>query len=403
MKDLVSKSYIQGISTRGLRNIEDLNLQFKGDAPKHIILTGNNGVGKTTFVDELYQSLSFTKKVDYSTPPQAFLHLIKDLDKENVEKQLDNVKNKPFLNGSIDKYLKKAVVLPDCLGNIEYTALFSSNEFLVLYFPAHRSQNFNTPTGPKKLAPTSDSSEFIQAMVNLKAQAAFATLDKDSEKVKSINDWFNRFESSLAVLLGHDDFKLEFISDDYNFVIKEKNKEPYHFTELSDGYSAIISMVGDIMMRMTTNVAEAYDKPGIIIIDELETHLHVSLQKKIFPFLTNLFPNIQFVVTTHSPFILSSISNSVIYDLGNKKMYEDFSGYSYTNLIEGYFDNSSYSDVIIKQLALMESILSKDTLTTEEKKKVSEFDDAISGMAKLEPVELENKWLDLKLANYTKL
>lgn len=51
------------------------------------------------------------------------------------------------------------------------------------------------------------------------------------------------------------------------------------------------------------------------MIDELETHLHVSLQKKILPFLTEFFPNLQFIVTTLSPFILNSIEDVVVYDL----------------------------------------------------------------------------------------
>ena len=51
--------------------------------------------------------------------------------------------------------------------------------------------------------------------------------------------------------------------------------------------------------------AKMYDLQGIVLIDEIETHLHVELQKKILPFLTNFFPNIQFVITTHSPFILN--------------------------------------------------------------------------------------------------
>ncbi len=42
--------------------------------------------------------------------------------------------------------------------------------------------------------------------------------------------------------------------------------------------------------------------------------------EKILPILTMLFPNIQFIITTHSPFILSSISNAVIYDLENKAL-----------------------------------------------------------------------------------
>ena len=49
-----------------------------------------------------------------------------------------------------------------------------------------------------------------------------------------------------------------------------------------------------------------FDMPGIVLIDEIETHLHLELQKKIMEILTGIFPNVQFIVTTHSPFILNS-------------------------------------------------------------------------------------------------
>ena len=58
-----------------------------------------------------------------------------------------------------------------------------------------------------------------------------------------------------------------------------------------------------------------YTAQGLVLIDEMETHLHIELQKKILPFLTEFFPNIQFIVTTHSPYILNSISNSKAYVL----------------------------------------------------------------------------------------
>ncbi len=56
-------------------------------------------------------------------------------------------------------------------------------------------------------------------------------------------------------------------------------------------------------MRMEKKFGHKYDAEGLVLIDEIETHLHLSLQKKIMDFLCKMFPNIQFVVTTHSPFI----------------------------------------------------------------------------------------------------
>ena len=128
--------------------------------------------------------------------------------------------------------------------------------------------------------------------------------------------------------------------------IIEPNKEPYGFDTLSDGYSAIISIVTELLLRMEAHEAKNYDMEGLVLIDEIETHLHVELQKKILPFLTNFFPKIQFIVSTHSPFVLSSISNSVICDLEKDIITSDLSGYSYDTLIESYFDSDKYSSLV---------------------------------------------------------
>ena len=66
-----------------------------------------------------------------------------------------------------------------------------------------------------------------------------------------------------------------------------------------------------------------FDMEGVVLVDEIETHLHLELQKKILPILTTLFPNIQFIITTHAPFILSSLDNTVIYDLQSRTLVEN--------------------------------------------------------------------------------
>ena len=111
---------------------------------------------------------------------------------------------------------------------------------------------------------------------------------------------------------------------------------------LSDGYSSVIQIVSDLILRMDKNwllrdEISKYDIEGIVLIDEIETHLHIGLQKKIMPFLTEFFPRIQFIVTTHSPYILNSLSNAKVYDLENCIELEDLTAYSSDDLAEGYF------------------------------------------------------------------
>ena len=95
---------------------------------------------------------------------------------------------------------------------------------------------------------------------------------------------------------------------------------------------------------------------GIVLIDEIETHLHIELQRKILPFLTAFFPKLQFIITTHSPFVLSSVDNAIIFDLEKKQRIEDLSGYSVENIIETYFDADQYSEFVKKQVKEYEEL-----------------------------------------------
>ena len=108
--------------------------------------------------------------------------------------------------------------------------------------------------------------------------------------VKNIEKWFERFEDSLKILLDNDTVSLKYDYKEYNFKIMEEGREPFGLDELSDGYSSLINIVSDLILRMDQNWLlendlSVYDMEGIVLIDELETHFHIELQKKVLPFL----------------------------------------------------------------------------------------------------------------------
>lgn len=81
---------------------------------------------------------------------------------------------------------------------------------------------------------------------------------------------------------------------------------------LSDGIKTVINMVADIAYRMAILnphlLGEVVKKTdGIVMIDEVDMHLHPSWQKRIIQDLTRIFPNIQFIVTTHAPSVLVNV------------------------------------------------------------------------------------------------
>ena len=120
-------------------------------------------------------------------------------------------------------------------------------------------------------------------------------------------------------------------------------------------------------MKAGTKRNYAFDTEGIVLIDELETHLHIELQKKILPFLVEFFPNIQFIVTTHSPFVLNSIEDAVIYDLEKNIRIEGMSQYSYEGVVEGYFEIDNYSNELKEKIRKYKELAFATDLTDDEK------------------------------------
>ena len=86
------------------------------------------------------------------------------------------------------------------------------------------------------------------------------------------------------------------------------------WSELSDGYHVFIALVADVARRaVMLNQFDGADAParveGVVLIDEIDLHLHPRWQREALPRLRDVFPKLQFVVTTHSPQVLSSVEN----------------------------------------------------------------------------------------------
>lgn len=181
--------------------------------------------------------------------------------------------------------------------------------------------------------------QFLDLLTHYQLQTAFAQLKEDEKRVSSIGKWFAGIEKIFRELFQEPDLKLEFDSDNYKFYFVTKDKR-FKFTELSAGYSAALDIISDLIFKMQgtgDRLIDVYDKEGIVLIDEVETHLHLELQRQILPLLTSVFPNIQFLVSTHSPFVLNSIKNAVAYDMERQEVIGDLTDYSYESLAEGYF------------------------------------------------------------------
>lgn len=97
------------------------------------------------------------------------------------------------------------------------------------------------------------------------------------------------------------------------------NKTTLNIRQLSDGEKCLMAMVGDIVRRMTIAspmLPDPLQGQGVILIDELDLHLHPLLQREVVSRLVETFPNCQFIISTHSPHIITHVKTESLFFSG---------------------------------------------------------------------------------------
>jgi len=142
-----------------------------------------------------------------------------------------------------------------------------------------------------------------------------AKAEGSAEELKRVQDFQASIEAALkAIIPDLEKVELNFggarfpgISKSRSGVVfKTKNAEDLPLANLSLGYRVTVSWVGDLAWRLYEQRPESsspFDEHAIVVIDEVDLHLHPRWQRQIRHHLLEVFPNVQFIVTTHSPII----------------------------------------------------------------------------------------------------
>jgi len=106
-------------------------------------------------------------------------------------------------------------------------------------------------------------------------------------------------------------------------MLVDKNDETLNILQLSQGEKCLMALVGDIARRLAMMNPEAQDPllgNGIILIDEIDLHLHPTWQRGIIARLKRTFSNCQFILTTHSPLVISDCKDILLYSLDDGEL-----------------------------------------------------------------------------------
>ena len=320
------------INIVGLRVFELAELSFQ---PGMNLIVGVNGVGKSTVLDALRfclsriipeMTVSRNQKVPITDDDIRFgadvMQLSCDFLEENQE--YNYIIHKPRFDTAevtrIDTDEKKVVSTPDIEGGsqpfVEDAQRFRNrnNQPVVLFFSTRRSFTVDQkPSNPQSGQAAAYQDAFsinrdfnIREIANwLKAQEA---LGEESPVIKKTVGTIQ--QAVRTFMPGYDHLHVD-DSGGYNRLMLNKGAETLYVKQLSDGERGVLSIVIEIARRLAIANPElenpCQEGKGIILIDELDLHLHPRWQRKIVDNLTRTFPECQFIVSTHSPQIIPTV------------------------------------------------------------------------------------------------
>lgn len=138
-------------------------------------------------------------------------------------------------------------------------------------------------------------------------------------------------------------------------MVIDKNGKQLNVSQLSQGEKSLMALVGDIARRLAM-MNPKLDNPlhgqGIVLIDEIDMHLHPQWQRTIIHRLKTTFPNCQFILTTHSPLVISDVQDILVYDLEDQKItaLPSLYGQDANTVLLQYMDTSYRNPVVTEQI-----------------------------------------------------
>ncbi|WP_263831690.1 AAA family ATPase [Sulfurospirillum oryzae] len=354
---------IKTLKLTNFRNYKYFDIDFD---KKLNVIVAENGIGKTTILDAI--AIGFGAMVTRMPKVSGKSFEEKDLRLENA----DSTKKAPYMRIQIDTYqnivwdrtqsrdnakgtkknippAKELGLLYAYVDEIIYELNEQNNNIdvpLIIYYGTSRAV-LRSPLRKRNFQKNFSRFEALNGALN--ADADFHRLfqwfdameDKERRLIKEKRDFDFVLPELTAVRNAITTMLPEFSNPHIEtrplrFMIdKNMNGQTlsYRIDQLSDGYKTVLAMVMDIAARMSEanpHLSNPLESEAIIMIDEVDLHLHPRWQQNILIDLQRTFPNVQFIVTTHSPQVLTTVEakniQAIVLENGEpKKEIFDFS------------------------------------------------------------------------------
>lgn len=299
---------------KSLRGVGDVALRF--DSRKNIrVLFGSNGVGKTKCLEAIFQSLLLSNKAFIETIGSSYYQP----GWESAE--------------SVDMGLSQIFKKPGKVSNLREFSVGNQHGFPVVFLGASGRSKMHSSSGKIELIGTF--SERKKKYFELMASAITENSMSDIGMATNTSSWFVARASSVNPYQKNADnrsVEIEAVLQILNSIDGRIDSEKLQIDgagvvsilidgvyrelqQLSSGFASLIKLVQAIVSGYAnfTNESNLAGISGIVLIDEIESHLHAEWQSKIIPILKSRLPNTIFFIATHSPIVLSQLEQGEAY------------------------------------------------------------------------------------------
>lgn len=382
---------INKITIRNFKGFDYKEVEFHSQLT---VVIGNNTAGKTTLLKAIQVGLgAYLQSLEQIPGGAMYRRNFSSLD---VYKRFDSVR-RDYIKNSNDPEICIAAMFPvvrrlndgqweDRSRMIQWSRLFKGTYTThtrecagqlidaVKEVESHRTEGSILPLvlsfGAKR---TSDSQAKITTKVKERVsreEKAYRFCLHDKVDFDGAMEWLSRYDKDLRDRKNFDGNKeayfdalgtaipalteIELDGNEIEAVVSVTGHEPsrHHFSYMSDGLQAMINIVSEIAHRCIElngflGRDAVKETPGIVLIDEVDMYLHPHWQKHVLQDLMRAFPKIQFIVTTHSPFIVQSLEENQLISFDENVM------------TDGTPYRESLEDITEKRMGLEQNIRSE--------------------------------------------
>jgi energy-coupling factor transporter ATP-binding protein EcfA2 len=337
---------IRRVGLRGVgpfrEQIFDFGQGNNPDLADVVLLTGPNGSGKTSLLYALGAALGGSEELEGRwTAASAvtvelqianetrFVHAQRSMPLGPLVLEFSDASTHPMGPGPwiwVDQHTGPAIVSAEYrMGEVALTQgpVFAYSAFRLMP-QAPREQLLNSKkqnplVGAGEFAKSIPVGAFDQWIIETQTKSALATKDGDSVAAARYERSIATVEDAISEVIGKK-FKLQVDREPRFEVVGMLDGLRTPLEYLPDGLRSLLAWIGDVLRRL-----DWLEKPAgvdgrllpiIILLDEIEVHLHPTWQRAVLPVAQRLFPNAQIIVSTHSPFVVQSADDAVVIRLG---------------------------------------------------------------------------------------